>query len=303
VLFDTHVDCPNFKRFLQQILPVQSDRIAIQELLSSCLLRDYRYQLAYIFIGGGDNGKSTLLLVIVTFLGNDNVSHIDLYDIATNRFMAAELYHKLANIQNDLDPKELRTTGMFKALTGGDRVKAERKHRDPFFFINYAILVYSTNQVPVSRDTSDAFYRRWNIIKFTQQFKPELGNCNPTILEELTTPEELSGILNWALEGLHRIKAHGISNLHSVNDRKRVWRSLSDPLSAFVEERCSLDPGLSISKTEFYRALRRYCTDHDFHLPSMKNVGQRLPALYRQVRGGWTRQQRSWRGISLKVRL
>src|SRR5207302_7003645 len=107
----------------------------------------------------------------------------------------------------DLPDNILKSAGTFKMLTGGDSIMAERKFGHPFLFKNYAKLMFSCNKVPEVQEDSDAFFRRWIIITFPNKF--EGANDDRDMLSKLTTPEELSGIFNWALKGLKRLQQQG----------------------------------------------------------------------------------------------
>jgi putative DNA primase/helicase len=56
--------------------------------------------------GSGDNGKSVFLKLLKMFLGSENVSHASLQELSDDRFAAADMYGKLANICADLKLKK-----------------------------------------------------------------------------------------------------------------------------------------------------------------------------------------------------
>ena len=99
------------------------------------MLPNNSYQKSFIFLGQGANGKSTLLDLLLAFLGSLNASKVSLQDLGSNRFRVAELYGRMANIFTDLDNKSLQSTSMFKMITTGDPITAERKFKDPFEFV------------------------------------------------------------------------------------------------------------------------------------------------------------------------
>ena len=131
-----------------------------------------------------------------------------LQDLADHPFRIAELYGKLANIFADLDPRQLQSSSMFKMLTTGDPLTAERKFGQPFTFRNYAKLLFSANETPTSRDRSYAFYRRWLMIplpgRLTARGKPLAGHRSAGQAPGGT------GILNRALLGLERVMLQGL---------------------------------------------------------------------------------------------
>src|SRR5437867_9784848 len=126
-----------------------------------CLLPTSRYRRAVMLLGPGSNGESLLLKLIVAMLGADNVSSVTLQGLSEDRFATAELFGKLANVAGDIDAKPVEGSGAFKTLTGEDSVTAERKYGQPFKFVNYATLIFSANEWPVSHDQTDAYFSRW----------------------------------------------------------------------------------------------------------------------------------------------
>jgi putative DNA primase/helicase len=198
VLFVPRLDCPTFKRFLGEVL-YPEDIPVVQEWIGYCLHRGYPAQVAILFVGEGNNGKSTLISTIQALLGKDNVSAVSLQELEVNRFAKADLFGKLANLYADLPDSALKSVGTFKMLTGGDPIRGERKFQNSFLFVNGAKLTFSCNVVPEVYEDTTAFFRRWIIIQFPNIFDGE--KADKDLLKRLTTPEELSGILNFALCG------------------------------------------------------------------------------------------------------
>jgi len=233
VTYDPAATCPKTISFMEDICP--QDRETLQEWIGFHLLRDYRYQKCVQLIGEGNNGKSTFLRLLEAFLGKENVSNATLYELVSGRFAKADLYGKLANIASDISPDELKRTGAFKAFTGGDYVRAEMKHQNAFKFLNYAKLSFSANRLPPTPDESDAFFRRWILISFPNTFEPP--NLDTTIIDKITTPQELSGLLNWAIQGLKRLKQNGgFTNSLSTEHLRQTWKLLSNPINGFLKE-------------------------------------------------------------------
>ena len=102
---------------------------------------------------------------MIKFVGADNVSNVSLQQLASNRFAAASLEGKLANICADLPATRLEDTQLFKGITGGgDIIQAERKFQASFSFKPFARLLFSANRLPQSPDSSEAFFDRWIIV-------------------------------------------------------------------------------------------------------------------------------------------
>lgn len=216
--YDKEAQCPRIKKFIIEVVGKRQEPL-VQEAIGYCLYKALPYHKAIMLIGVGANGKSTLLNLIENFLGADNVSHTTLQALCNNRFATAELYGKLANICDDLPSTALKRTSMFKMLTGGYKVEGQKKFKNPFDFKNHAKLIFSANQIPESLDDTIAFFRRWILIACNNLFIGE--NCNPHILKEISTPEEMSGLLNYALDGLQRLLEQGTFS-------RKGWRARWD---------------------------------------------------------------------------
>jgi P4 family phage/plasmid primase-like protien len=244
--------------FLGEITGSEEDVKVLEEAIGYCLYRSYPYHKALALVGEGANGKSTFLGLVKNFLGIENVSGKGLVDLESNRFAKASLFGKLANIYADLSDDTLQRTGTFKMLTGGDVIEAEKKFRDSFTFVNYAKLLFSCNKLPEVYDNTDAFFRRWIIIVFPKVFKGD--NCDPNILEKLTTPGELSGLLNIALEGLKRILENdGFSYSKSTEETREDYIRKSDPLAAFVMDCLEENQSATLLKQPLYSLFAFYC--------------------------------------------
>jgi len=128
--------------------------------------------------------------------------------------------------------KTINNTGTFKALTGRDTIEADRKFKNTVRFVNYAKMVFASNELPPIRTNSDAFWLRWVIINFPNQFLPEKElKENPNaklqdaeLINKLTTEKELDGILNWSLGGLDRLEENkDFSTSKTSNEIKSEW--------------------------------------------------------------------------------
>lgn len=258
VKYNPEADCPNIKKFHQDVTGESGNVAVLEEVLGFCLYRDYFSAKALMLVGGGSNGKSTWLSLAKTFLGHKNVSGRGLQDLEEHRFAKADLHTKLANIYADLPDKALQRTGMFKMLTGRDLIAAEKKFRDSFHFVNYAKLMFSANKVPEAYDDTAAFFRRWIIIVFPNVFIGE--DADPHILDKLTTEKELSGLLNLTLAGLKRLLENGaFSYSKTTEEIKEDYIRKSSPIAAFVMDCLETDSDTFIVKKELYNVFTEYC--------------------------------------------
>lgn len=71
---------------------------------------------------------------------------------------------------------------------------------------------------------------------------------------------ELTGILNWALDGLARLTANGgrFTRVPSADEAIQTLRDLASPVAAFVREECVVAQDRSVKRETLYSAYRAW---------------------------------------------
>jgi P4 family phage/plasmid primase-like protien len=274
VKYDKTADCPNIKKHFESVLKDTSDVPVIQEMLGDMLQKEYRFEKAFMLLGGGRNGKGKSLDLIKRFLGADNCCGISLQSLEQDEFASSILFKKMANLCGDLDSRSLLHTGIFKQLTGRDLISANRKNKPRINYVNFAKLVFCANQLPQTKDITVAFFNRWILLDFPYTFvdkeeheetkeeeRQTLKIRDADIVAKLTTPEELSGMLNWALEGLERLnKNKRFSFGLSTKEVMDSWLRKSDSFWAFCKDCIEQGEDVDfVTKTDLKRAYQKYC--------------------------------------------
>lgn len=302
ILYNKSVDCPAIKRFIEEV--VEKDAIpAIQEYCGYCLFRDYSIAKAFVLVGGGSNGKTTFMRLLEAFLGMENISRIAMQDFDRDPFSMCNLYGKLANVYDDMPSSALISTGKFKQVTGNSPLEARVKFKGDILFTNYAKLIFSCNKIPETYDTTIAFWRRIYKVTFPNVF--EGSDADPNLINKLTTSDELSGMLNWALEGLKRLLNQGkFSNEPSIEEIQEIWQRMSSPVAAFVIDKLIINPDVFISKEEMYEVFIKYCKKQGIADISKKSFGSNLPRYAESIRDGWNKNEyniskRGWYGYEI----
>src|SRR5579863_572202 len=273
--------CPAIETFVDQVLPADC-RDLVWEILGDLVTPERSIQKAACLVGAGGNGKSTFLQLATQFVGLDNVCHVSLQRLERDRFAAARLFGKLANICPDLPSEPLLDSAVFKAITGGDRITAEQKYRDSFEFTPFARLLFSANQLPVDPYSSPAYCERWLIIPFERSFRNTRQEIPRQVLDShLSQPNELSGALNRAFPALRRLRASGRFSAHRQTILKSDVRPRrDDPCLAWLDGETLSNPAALISQEQLYSAHAQAC------------LRQNRPVLTRQMFG---RLVRLWR--------
>jgi putative DNA primase/helicase len=262
--YDPAARCPAVEKFCDEVFPEDSQHIPF-EIVAWLMLPETSLQKAVLLVGEGGNGKSAFLTLLGDFLGADNVSSVTLHKIESDRFAASRLVGKLANICADLPTSALASTSMFKGLTGGDLVAAERKFSAGFDFRPYARLVFSANTPPRSDDATPGFFRRWIVIPFERATFSETDPAtipSAILRNRLAAPAELSGLLNRALTELPRIQSGRFSESDSTRAAALNFRNTTDPLAVWLDAHTIEDPEASIVKWSLRDLYKSDCRDN-----------------------------------------
>jgi putative DNA primase/helicase len=264
IRYDEKAECPTIDAFLEQVLGNKKQLAYEMAGYAIAESNPNKWQRAFMLIGPGDNGKSTFLNLVTLFLGKENVSQQTLQALVDNRFAAAALDHKLANIVADIGDRSLYKTAMFKALTGGDRIAAENKFKDFYNFVSRAILMFSCNVLPESYDDSDAYHKRWVIAQFENVFTGD--RKDPQLLEKLTTPAELSGFFNKAIAAYREMEARGTftGEGSTTTEKREAYGRLSDPLQCFLDEQILFDPEGLTNKQVLFEQFTAFCQQRHY---------------------------------------
>jgi putative DNA primase/helicase len=270
VEYDPDAECPRFRQFLLEVFEGDVDGakkiLLLLQLMGYTLLPTSRYEKFALLIGGGANGKSVLLEVLSALLGLDNVAGVAPSEL-DDKFKRAYLHGKLANVVTEIAEGAVINDAVLKALTSGELITADHKHKSPFTFRPYATAWFATNHMPHTRDFSDALFRRACVIPFNNKFEGE--RRDPRLKDTLLT--ELSGILNLALAAIGDILRGGnFAEPESMLDARREWRLEADQVMQFLQDCAQIGAG-EVQKSKLYNAYKDWAAESGIHRALTKN--------------------------------
>jgi len=268
--WDPTATCSRFTAWLEQVIPDDAVQL-MWEVIGTCIYAGQPFQRAVLLLGPGGNGKGTLLRVITALIGARHCSSITLAGLSENRFLAAELFGKVANLAGDLDAKRVENSALFKQVTGGDLITAERKHGQPFQFTSAATWVVSANEVPPTNDTTAGFFRRFVVVPMTR-LKLNAGTEDPSVEAELML--ELQGILAGAVIGLQRCMANRKLTIGAtVGAATEAFKVEADPMRRFVNDTLAVtgDWKHKLDRSVLYRRYENWCTENGHSRPLAAN--------------------------------
>ena len=208
VEYNPEAKCPAILDFLHDVLDKDSVQFLIEWIGYMMLPYTDTDKMVFLY-GTGGNGKGVLINIIQHLLGADNITNMSLNDLEEDKFARAHLYGKLANVCGDIDNRIIENTGIIKSLTGGDFVYAQFKGIDGFNFRSFAKLMFSANELPMSKDKTEGWFRRMFILPFNKKVPEEKRIARSELDKKLSSPEELSGLLNLVIAAIHKLERNG----------------------------------------------------------------------------------------------
>lgn len=270
--FDPEATAEQFAAFVKSVLPDDDVRSLVQEYIGYSLMSDTRYQKAQMWLGGGSNGKGTLAQIVSAL--HSKVCAISLDDLSgfglAGMVGASLLYAD--ETPSRVDEQRIKT------LISGDLVQVDRKYRDPLSLRPTGKFICCANAVPSVSDQSYGFWRRWHVIPFVIQFSEAQQDVT---LARRVVDGELSGVLNWALEGLQRLLVRGrFAPLpQAVLEAIEGGQKDSNSVMAWVQsEEVSFSENFSFSqpKESVYSVYSMWCKDNGLKACASNKFWERL---------------------------
>lgn len=273
-----YADCDIIDSFFEDCVGKEY-KVMLYELIGYCLYRGMPIQKLFMLFGSGLNGKSVFLELLRAFLGTDNVSSVSPHDLCNknNRFSLSGIWNKYANISSDISYDTLENVSKLKELTGGDTIYVERKFKDSFPAKSYAKQIFSTNQLPLVKDKTFAWYRRIYLIEFPNQ--PKYPDAE--LLKKLTSKKQLRGLAWKAVKSLKKMKERGfkLSYEPDIDKLAETYEKLSNPLIQFLSEHTQEDGEGSIFKYEFRDYFITWLKENKLRVWNDTEIGRKMKEL------------------------
>lgn len=271
-------DYPTIKKVFREIVG-EENSVTLLEIIAYCMWRKYPYPKVFFLFGSGANGKTAFIKILRRIIGSRNISSETSNAFQFDRFSLGRLYGKLANVTSEMQYSILKNTDKIKMATGEDLLNCERKFKEPFVFQNYAKLIFLTNQIPLTKDKTFAFYRRIFLLEFPNKFI--LGkSADPDVIDKIDQSEFEALALATIAKLKELKKKYFVFTKHlKTEEITEQYENLSNPLFKFVNDFIIREPDSDIPKNEFQARFNAYQKDKGFRLWDSKEVSREMKAM------------------------
>ena len=153
------------------------------------------------------------------------------------------------------------------------------------------------------RDTTEGFFSRWVVVPFSAFFPA--GKADTLLIDRLTSPANLAGLLRGAVGGLQQVMRRGSFAIPpSVAIATERFKMEADPMRGFIEERVQFDGRAFTARTEIYAAYATWSAMNGFHQMSAQRFYESFTAACVDISKSIVRQSvlhgaNGYRGIHL----
>jgi P4 family phage/plasmid primase-like protien len=250
--------CPTWDGFLKSVWTDDQESIeCLQEMFGYILSGDTRQQKFFNLIGPRRSGKGTINKVLVALLGQHNTVAPELGELCDTFGLQPWLGKLLASFTDARAPERNRSAVVSQLLriVGGDTITVNRKNKEAWNgYLPTRLVIYS-NEVLQLTENSNALTGRMVVLKMTKSFFNQEDTDLAHKLEQ-----ELSGIFNWAMEGLKRRLGRGGHFLQPSTGKEYLdlMAELGNPMGTFAEDALEFDPKSVVKKEDVFACWKHW---------------------------------------------
>jgi putative DNA primase/helicase len=262
--YDPSADYVPWVEFLHNVTPGPEVVDYLQTAVGYSITGDTREECLFYIHGPTRSGKGTFTETLLTLLPKPLGVQADFSTFTTDRkgdtqnFDLAPLKPARFIVASESNKYDTLNEAKIKTATGGDWIRCAFKHRDHFEY-RPQFKIWLISNHPVKGDVDDdAFWGRIRVIEFPNSF---LGKEDKTLKKRMKDPDNLRGVLRWAVDGARQwyAQAHGLETPQAVIDATQARRTALDYIQQWIDECCKVAPGSWTSNDVLRRSYNDWC--------------------------------------------
>jgi P4 family phage/plasmid primase-like protien len=249
--------CPKFVEFLKEITLGNMELVKFLALIGSLTLTRRLEEIAFIFTGGGYNGKSTLVQVFLGILGYNGYEGKEEVLNEIQNDLTPHLYNCIGKTLIVIDDPRIKVINLqnLKSLVSTGNISIRTLYHRPIEIRKDFNIIICINGEPKFNEQTEGMYRRICIVGFDYKIPKEKAILD---YHRILLDKEKHGIFNLLLTALKEY-------LSNVN-KKKVMDYAPDVVKARTERSIWEQD----HAREFYDRFLEYVPDPSTYLPMSK---------------------------------
>lgn len=279
--YDKTAKAEKFMKFLNKALPEKNAQKNLQRFIGSLFVPSLKLEKALLIYGEGATGKSTFWAIITALVGRNNMTFYPLERLIgsdqASAYNRARLNGKILNYATEIGNR-ISDTAMAKQLISGESMDARNPYGKPFEIHTIPKLIFNCNNLPTQSENSNAFKRRLLIAPFLNTIPENERNLH---LAEEIIAEEMSGVLNWVIEGMQDlIKEECFVQSDAMDKCLDEYQKESNNVYDFLDYLSYVKTTTEkISLKNLFELYLRYCKMNNHNGYKLNNFVKRLESL------------------------
>ncbi len=304
VEYKPDADMSLWNTFIHDVIGNESIVHYLQKCVGYSLTGHTREEKLFYFHGPQRAGKGTFTETMLTLLPKPMGTEVDFnsftarrdadsqnFDLAslkTTRFLVASESNRFQS----LNPAKV------KQITGGNWIRCAFKHKDMFEY-RPQFKVWLTSNHPVNADADDdALWGRVQVFNFPHSY---IGQEDTTLKTHLKSPENLEGVLRWAIDGaMLWYKDVRLTPPQAIIDATQQQRDSQDYIKLWLADCCALeneqDFTPSVALMTSYQA---WCKESNVKAERVQDFSGSLTRRFHCIPCKKDRNTRGYKGIRL----
>jgi len=229
----------------------------LKKLAGYLITLDTSMQKIFAVIGPKRSGKGTIARILRELIGVENTCSPSFNTVGGDFGLESFVGKQVAIFPDARIGRRTDKTIVAERLlsiSGEDALDISRKHKSAWHGKLSTRLIIFSNEVPVFGDASGALASRYVVFHTPNSF---YGREDRGLTDKLK--DELPGILNWALEGLHDLRREGSINTPEIaRDMVDEIDSLGSPVKGYIKDRCRFRDGAMVAKDALWMDYKRW---------------------------------------------
>jgi P4 family phage/plasmid primase-like protien len=296
---------PKVETFIKQVLPDPEVREYFVRHLATNLIGGNTAQKFHIMTGSGSNGKSMIMNLTSTALG-DYACTVPISLFTQKRKGSGNAAPEVIRLKGrrfvtmqEPDESIALNTGLMKEITSGEKMYARDLFKSGTEFEVQAKFHLACNDKPKINTTDGGTWRRLVVINFVSKFVPKPTEKNEFPLDEsiqflVQSREWATPFLNFLVHTLKEGK--GLRKLiapEKVLEYTSEYRNENDGIAKFIADKLHAivegDTIVPVDKNTLKRVFKQWKDENDMKTLSPTDLEKRVEVVYgKYMKGGWT---------------